>query len=78
VRATEFVLDFVVKRLQAEVDKLDSIYFAILTLFFRLHQTTVIQGQVIAALGAKTVNLVIKSVLAYRDRRSCELRSLWP
>jgi hypothetical protein len=78
VRATELVLDFVVKRLQAEVGKLDSIYFAILTLFFRLHQTTFIQGQVIAALGAKTVNLVIKSVLAYRDRRLCELRSLWP
>jgi hypothetical protein len=78
VRATEPVLDIVVKRLQAEVGKLDSIYFVILTFFFRLHQTTLIQGQVIATLRAKTVNLVIKSVLAYRDRRLCELRSLWP
>ena len=40
--------------------------------------TPFIHGQVIATLGAKTVSFAIKSVLAYRDRRLCELRSLWP
>jgi hypothetical protein len=44
-------------------------YFAALTLLFRLHQITLIQEQMIAALSAKTVNFAIDKILAYRGRR---------
>ena len=44
-------------------------YFAGLTLLFRLHQSTFIRGQAIAALRKMTVDLANNNVLIHRARR---------
>jgi putative flippase GtrA len=73
------MLDIVVKRLRAEAGKLDSVttgyYSAVLTLLFRLHQSTFIQGQAIAALSAMTVNFAINNVFTHWVRQL--LASRW-
>jgi hypothetical protein len=53
-----------------------TLYFVALTLFFRLHQSTFTQEQVIATLSAKTLNFAMNKVLAYRDRRGIARASL--
>jgi dolichol-phosphate mannosyltransferase len=44
-------------------------YVAVLTLLFRLHQSTFIPGQAIATLSAMTVDFAINNALTYRARR---------
>jgi hypothetical protein len=46
-----------------------TLYFVVLTLLFRLNQSTFSQGQVIAMLSAKTVDFAIHNVFAYRGRQ---------
>jgi hypothetical protein len=52
--------------------KSSPLYFVVLTLLFRLHQSTFMQGQEIATLSAMTVNFAINNV--YRLRRLLGLR----
>jgi hypothetical protein len=45
------------------------LYFVVLTLLFRLHQSTFSQEQVIAMLSAKSVDFANNNVFAYRGRQ---------
>ena len=55
------MLDIVVKRLHA-VDALGAaLYSAVLSLLFRLHQTTFVEGQTIATLSAMTMSFAINN-----------------
>jgi putative flippase GtrA len=45
-----------------------TVYFAVLALLLRLHQSAFVQGQEVATLSAMTVHFAIKKVLTYRDR----------
>jgi hypothetical protein len=72
---TEYaVLDIVVKRLHA-VDALGAaLYSAVLSLLFRLHQATFVEGQTIATLSAMTMSFAINNFHRVRQL----LGSRWP